>query len=125
MRAKLGYMSERQGVLAQNIANANTPGYRARDVEMPDFKNMVQASSRKLPLAVTDSGHVSGASSVMSLETVKRKSTYEQSPVGNNVSVEEEMMRVAETQAEYQKVINMYRKTVAMFRTALGSGQSR
>lgn len=124
MKAKLSYHSERQNVLAQNIANADTPDYRARDLAAPDFKRMVGAASHKLPLTVTNPQHVSLSSGAAAgFETIKRKSTYEQSPVGNNVAVEEEMMRIAENQSEYQKTLNLYRKTVTMFRTALGTGQ--
>lgn len=124
MKAKLSYLSERQSVLAQNIANADTPDYRARDIEAPNFKRMVGTASQKLPMAITDKQHVSSSGTSMALMPVKRKSTYEQSPVGNNVTVEEEMMYVAENQAEYQKMLSLYRKTIAMFKTALGAGQN-
>ncbi len=124
MKAKLSYLSERQSVLAQNIANADTPDYRARDIEAPDFKKMIGDASQKLPLTVTNRQHVSSSGTSMAFTAVKRKSTYEQSPVGNNVAIEEEMMRIAENQAEYQKVLNLYRKTITMFRTALGNSQN-
>ncbi|MDX2112211.1 MAG: flagellar basal body rod protein FlgB [Alphaproteobacteria bacterium] len=123
MRGKLGHLSQRQAVLAQNIANADTPGYKAKDVKEQDFaaiaSRMHQAAS--MPMAKTNAGHLSGQPvSVGSNKFIKRESTYEQNPNGNNVVIEEEMMRVAENQAEYQKVLNLYRKSVDMFRTALG-----
>ena len=126
MKAKLNYASERQAVLAQNIANADTPDYRAQDIEKPDFKRMLQKSSGpKLEVSATDPKHIShGKSSVGHYKVVNRRDTYEQSPVGNNVAPEEEMMRVAENQAEYQKVLHMYRKTVTLFKTALGNSNN-
>ncbi len=51
----------------------------------------------------------------------KRKNTYETSPTGNNVVIEEEMAKIAENQAEYQKVVSLYGKTISMFKNALGS----
>lgn len=124
MKAKLSYTSERQGVLAQNIANVDTPGYRARDVVPPDFKDVLsRAPGSRLAMTMTSGQHLaSGAGSASGHRIVTRASTYEQSPVGNNVSIEEEMMRVSQNQSEYQRTINLYRKTIALFKTALGSG---
>ncbi len=122
MRTKLNYMSERQSVLAQNIANTDTPGYRAKDLAEPDFKRMVAAETQKLPMTATNAKHIhSGSAAASAFKVMDRKSTYEQSPTGNNVTVEEEMMRVAQNQSEYQRTLNLYRKTVSMFKTALGN----
>ena len=125
MKSKMGYLSARQSVLAQNIANVDTPDYKARDVKALDFKHMAQSMSRgsaqKLPMQITDAQHIRGKSSgSLSMKAANRASTYEQNPNGNNVVIEEEMMRVAENQAEYQKVLGVYRKTVDMFKTVIG-----
>jgi flagellar basal-body rod protein FlgB len=125
MKSKLGYISARQSVLAQNVANADTPDYKAKDVKEPDFKHIAQSLSRgtaqKLPIQITNEKHMAGSSSSsMMLQAEKRLSTYERNPNGNNVVIEEEMMRVADNQAEYQKVLSLYRKTVEMFRTVIG-----
>ena len=125
MKAKLGYISGRQAVLAQNVANADTPGYKARDIAQPDFKsiakNMQRQTAQKLPMRITDAQHVAGkagASAVFAAQ--KRPTTYELNPNGNNVVIEEEMMRVSENQAEYQKVTSLYRKSIDLFKIALG-----
>ena len=125
MKAKMSYLSQKQEVLAQNIANADTPDYRAKDVVEPDFKRMAQglqsASSHKLSMTTTHGAHTTGnTNSSVSYSMAQRDSTYELNPNGNNIVIEEEMMRVAENQAEYQKVLSLYRKTVDMFKTAIG-----
>lgn len=125
MKVKLNYMSARQAVLAQNIANADTPDYKAKDISAPDFKQMMGqsgiGSAQNLPLSATSKKHISGGSgSGTDFQAEKRKSTYELNPTGNNVVIEEEMMKVAENQAEYQKVLNLYRKTIDLFKTAIG-----
>lgn len=123
MKSKLGYMSERQSVLAQNIANADTPNYKAKDVKAPDFKSMVSASSgnQQVQIAKTNANHLSGtAMPSVGGHIITRDSTYELSPSGNNVSIEEEMSKIAENQSEYTKVLNLYRKSVDMFKTAIG-----
>ncbi len=121
MKSKMAYMSERQSVLAQNIANADTPGYQARDVRAPDFKKSLIRASHQLNMAKTSNMHFNGArNSVSATGIINRDSTYERNPTGNNVAIEEEMSKVAENQAEYQKVLNLYRKSVDMFKTAIG-----
>ncbi len=121
MKSKLGYMSERQSVLAQNIANVDTPNYRAMDVTEPDFKKMVGASAQSLSMAVTNKQHMTGSKSNGGTHKLElRKKTDELNPIGNNVVIEEEMAKVAMNQAEYQKVLNLYGKTISMFKIAIG-----
>ncbi|MDE3060117.1 MAG: flagellar basal body rod protein FlgB [Pseudomonadota bacterium] len=121
MKAKLEYMSERQSVLAQNVANADTPGYKAVDIPEPDFGKMVSAAGQGLPMAVTSPGHISTSASAINVQVEKRKSTYELNPDGNNVSVEEEMAKIGQNQMEYQKVLGMYGKMITLFKTAIGN----
>jgi flagellar basal-body rod protein FlgB len=123
MKAKLNYASTRQGMLAQNIANTDTPGYRAKDVKEPDFSNVL-AQQSGLQMTKTSTKHMGSQTGAVNMNVITRDSTYEQSPTGNNVVIEEEMQRVAQNQAEYQKTLNLYHKTVTMFKTALGSPNS-
>jgi len=125
MKSKLEYLNERQNILAQNIANSNTPGYKARDVKEPDFKNMLRSakngSAQKLPMTVTDPNHMTGMRSQEEFKIVKDKFTDAQTPDGNNVIIEEEMSKMAMNQADYQKVLGMYGKAITMFKTAIGN----
>lgn len=123
MRTKLGYLSERQSVLAKNVANADTPGYRAQDIKEPNFKEIARGMQpgQSLPMHLTNKMHMTGGAKSLSIfEAEKRPTTYELNPNGNNVVIEEEMMRVAENQSEYQKTLSVYRKTVDLFKIALG-----
>jgi flagellar basal-body rod protein FlgB len=128
MRGKMQYLSQRQAMIAQNIANADTPNYRAKDVKAPDFKRMAmgitnQKSSANSPLkpTLTDPKHMAGIGGLGGHGQVyTRKNTDELNPNGNNVSIEEETMLLGSNQAEYNKVLGLYRKTVDMFKTAIG-----
>lgn len=124
MRGKLGYLSERQSVLAQNIANGDTPGYKARDIKEPDFKKLVSSSGltgkRAIPMAITHAGHISKPVPSFSMKSEARRTTYELNPNENNVVLEEEISKMAMNQAEYQKALNLYSKGIAMFKTAIG-----
>ena len=119
MKTKLSYMSARQGELARNIANVDTPGYRAGDIAEPDFKNMVAAAG-KLQMAVTNGQHMTGLQAGGAFKHELRRNTDELNPTGNNVVIEEEMSKVALNQAEYQKVLNLYGKAIGMFKIAIG-----
>jgi flagellar basal-body rod protein FlgB len=129
MKTQMGYLSARQSALAQNVANADTPGYKAIDIAKPDFARMLAGTATPrssksgggLPMSASQPGHVQPhMQAAGAFQPIKRSSTYELSPSGNNVSIEEEMSMIAENQAEYTKTLNLYRKTVDMFKTAIG-----
>jgi len=124
MKTKLDYLSRRQGVLAQNIANADTPGYKARDISAPDFKKMLHshggASGGLRPMA-THPGHMVSGGAGGGFKTIKRETTAELNPNGNNVAIEDEIAQAGQNQAEYQKALNLYCKTISLFKTAIGS----
>ena len=125
MKTKLEYLSQRQGVIAENIANADTPGYKAKDVSAPDFKKLVKENGSpvsKLRLAATNSNHIfHNTNSSGAFKTFKRDKTNELNPNGNNVAIEEEISKAAFNQAEYQKALNLYSKSISMFKTAIGN----
>lgn len=124
MKAKLNYLSERQSVLAENIANADTPGYKAKDVAAPDFKKLV-AASQQMHMAMTNPMDLPGAAPSMGEYAVTdRATTNELNPNGNNVAIEEEMAKAGQNQMDYQKVLDLYGKAIAMFKTAVGSAGS-
>lgn len=123
MKSKLEYLNERQKELAQNVANASTPGYKTKDIAEPDFKKMLtgSASAQKLQMSVTNPNHMTGSHAAASFQVVKAKTTGAVSPDGNNVVIEDEMAKMAMNQADYQKVLGMYGKAITMFKTAIGS----
>lgn len=126
MKSKLTYMSQRQSILAENIANADTPRYKAQDIAEPDFKKMLSTvdgsgSAQRLQMRTTNASHiVSGMGPVTRFQTIDRPFTDELNPNENNVALEEEVAKVGLNQAEYQKVLNLYTKTIGMFKLAIG-----
>jgi flagellar basal-body rod protein FlgB len=123
LRERMSWLNSRQSLLAQNVANADTPGYAAHDLKPMDFQS--ELDRQRAPgfggLAVTDSRHiavpVSGATQTASGEITQMETT----PTGNSVSLEEEMIKVADTQSQYQAASNLYAKAVNMMRTAIGA----
>ena len=112
---KLGWLEDRQRVLARNVANANTPNFQPSD-ERPFQAALssfmvapVQTNAMHLP------GNSDGAGAI-------KVAGHERSPDGNRVSVEEQMTKVAETDNQQRLVTNIYSKYMQMFSTALGKG---
>jgi len=110
---KLSWIDTRQKQLSQNIANADTPGYRPRDLEpfssvMNQF-DITPARTSPLHLAAF-SEHLPGTT----------RTVGETAPDGNAVSLETEMTKVAQDDTSQQLVNNLWKSYMGMFMTALG-----
>ena len=119
LNARMHWLNQRQQVLAQNVANADTPGYQARDVEPLDFKALLDKAAQPLRMKVTDPAHQAGADRLSAVHISERKQKEESSPTGNSVSLEEEMMKVADTTQTYDLMTNLLDKSVGMLRIAM------
>ncbi|GIL41508.1 flagellar basal body rod protein FlgB [Roseiterribacter gracilis] len=118
---KMGWLTQRENVIAQNIANTDTPGFRALDIAPLTFKDTLSA---KLQPTTTSAKHLVSASSGKAGDSKvsAEKKPWEISPSNNGVVVEEQMMKSANTASDYQLMLNLYKKNVTMLRTALGRG---
>ena len=117
LRTRMQWHQARQEVLAENVANADTPNYRARDLAPPKFEEALPAAS--LTLGRTDAGHIVGAggdSRFASDDNLR----YEVRPAGNAVSHEDEMMKVASNQMDYEAVTALYTRSLALIKLAVG-----
>jgi flagellar basal-body rod protein FlgB len=125
MSGKMRWLGQRQRVLAENIANADTPKYRAHDLKSVDFQQRGVSSPFRVQLARTHDGHFKGASDSKAFADQENRTPYEVSPTGNSVIVEEQMLKVGQTAADHQLMTNLYRKHISMFRIALGRAGGR
>ena len=125
MGAKMNYLSTRQGVLAQNIANADTPEYRARDLTDVDFGAILKevSGSTKVRMDRTTPGHMGPGANLGKEEVRKSRMTYEVAPAENSVIIEEQMIKATQTTMDYNLMTNLMRKNIGMIQTALGQGQ--
>ena len=122
LRGRLGYLSQRQQVIAENVANADTPNFRTRDLKPLDFGSQVQAAGAaigQMRVASTNPMHITGSAGTGAFAT-DRNSKYDVKPAGNAVNLEDEMMKVASNQMDYQAAISLYSRSMGLFRTALG-----
>ncbi len=125
MGAKMNYLSTRQGVLAQNIANADTPEYRPRDLTDVDFGAVLQdvTGSKKVRMDRTTQGHMTPGGNLDTADSRKSRITYEVAPGDNAVIIEEQMIKATETTMDYNLMTNLMRKNIGLIQTALGNGR--
>jgi flagellar basal-body rod protein FlgB len=116
---RMAWLGERQAVLAQNVANADTPGYVAKDVSPPDFSALVASAGGKLGLTVTDPGHIVPVSVGGSFKHVPQKAG-ERAPDGNGVRVEDQMMKISDTANDFALTTSLYRQQIGLLKLVLG-----
>lgn len=121
-RQKMSWLGQRQAVLAQNIANVNTPGFRSKELESLDFDRELKRLA-PVRLAATAGGHLGGTVTPPEhhVEKVRLRDVYEVNPDGNSVVMEEQLMKLSDNQMQYQLATNIYQKHVKMLRMALGN----
>ena len=122
MAAKMDYLNVRQGVLAQNIANADQPGYQSKDLTKVDFGSILKELSKpnSVHIEKTNSLHIGSANDVENTRNAKDKMTYEVAPDKNGVILEEQMVKASQTQMDYNLITNLMSKENAMYKIALG-----
>lgn len=126
MNAKMKYLAQRQQVISQNVANADTPGYISQDVNKVDFSRMVgrlSPNKNYVALETSDAGHMLPENQAANPKEIKNRKPFEVSPDGNAVILEEQMIKSSETQMSYDLMLNLYRNNVDMIRTAIGSNK--
>jgi flagellar basal-body rod protein FlgB len=108
---RLDWIGQRQSVLAQNVANANTPGYAARDIK--PFSDFLAADAQQ---TATDG--------FMSISTgpapPRDPATSEITLNGNSVVLDEQLEKIAATDTAHQLATNLYKKYVSLFKTVIG-----
>lgn len=110
------YLTEKERVIATNLANANTPGYLPKDVQKPTFSSEL---SQTLALKTTNPMHMSGTGSA----TFSNK-VYTPAPTtpltidGNGVIVEDQLNEASKASGEYNRMITIYNKYRTMLKAA-------
>lgn len=125
MAAKMIYLEKRQGLVSQNIANADTPGYQSKDLTKVDFGSVLKdlTHSKGIPnvsLNTTNAMHMPNPNDLTNAKDRKDKLTYEVAPDKNGVIIEEQMVKANETQMDYTLMTSLMTKTANLYKTALG-----
>jgi flagellar basal-body rod protein FlgB len=120
LRTKMQWHQERQRLLAENVANADTPNFRPRDLAPPVVGRAQPAAATNVALARTSPNHLGALSGQGSAFASELKDSNEVRPAGNAVSLEDEMLKVAANQMDYQAATALYGRSLALIKTALG-----
>ncbi len=116
-RAMAAHASHRQTIIAQNVANADTPGYQARDIA--PFVESYRGNVFSIPMKATRPDHLNGAAGrADNLRSFVRPG--EREPNGNTVSVEQELVRGAETKEQFDRALAIYKSSLDILRASLG-----
>lgn len=118
---KMRWHQARQGVLAENVANADNPGYRGRDLKQYSFAERLSAtSSAGIEASRTQVGHISAGMSGQTGFEDRAMVNFEVTPRGNGITLEDEMMKVTTNMTDFQAATNVYQKSVSILKIALG-----
>src|ERR1044071_5767085 len=127
LRTRMQWHQERQRLLAQNVANADTRNYRPQDLAPLRFE-----PSKTVTTATTGPGAMAGllrphsrhigfaASSSGSRFQADAGGGYETRPGGNAVNLEDEMIKVAANQMDFQAATTLYTKSLGLLKAAIG-----
>ncbi len=139
MRKRMSWLTDRQVVLAQNMANADTPSYKTQDLRDQDLKRVLArfgvggkgagagltatrtgaSAGQPVKMLATNAGHITPLMPESRTKLAGAKLGAEKSPSGNDVSVEDQTSRITETQMDYQMTTNLYRKHLGMLKSVL------
>ncbi len=121
-KAQMDWLAQRQEVLAGNIANANTPKYLPKDLKPLSFKDVMTGSAaRPVTASTTNSKHIVPETGPDPFKAVTQRKTYESTPDGNAVILEEQMAKLGDAGTSYNAAANLFQKYQKMIRTSMGS----
>jgi flagellar basal-body rod protein FlgB len=117
LRTRMQWHQERQRILAENVANADTPRFQPRDLAPPSLDR--RRPDAGLGLARTSPMHLASSGDTTRFQ-LERRGAFDARPSGNAVSLEDEMLKVATNQMDYQAVTSLYTRGLGLLKTALG-----
>lgn len=124
LKSRLGYLGQRQKLIAQNVANSDTPGFTPQDLD--PFKTSV-GSKAQAPLALAPVALAQTNPAHLALKTSAARSAFKVNSApdsetrmdGNQVVLEEQMMKMTDARQNYDAAIGFYEKSVAMIQAAI------
>ncbi len=121
---KMDWASQRQKVLAQNVSNADTPDYRARDLKKVDFRQVLAGTTpAPVKVAMTSPMHAKGTIPEQEDFSVRNpRKPYEESIDSNGVVLEDQMEKVGQARSDYNTAVTLMQAQMKMLKLALGKG---
>jgi flagellar basal-body rod protein FlgB len=121
LRTRMQWAQARQGVIAENVANADMPGFKPRDLVEPRMDRATGTLvSSSTTLALTSPAHIAPAGQGAGDAASKRAKGFETRPSGNAVNLEDEMMKAGDNQSDYQLAASLYQHSLTTLKIAVG-----
>ena len=120
---RMEWLTHRQGVIAKNIANADTPEFVPQDLKESSFLKELRRQTPVGPVR-THVAHLGADSPGAQAKASDRADLYEASPSGNSVVLEQEMMKMTEVHSQHTLMVNLYKKHMQLMKMVL-RGASR
>ena len=120
LKGRLGYLDQRQRLISQNGANADTPGYVGRDLKAFSFDQAMKSQSALggVTPVRTSAAHLQGTAKPTSGWTSRVSPDSETTLDGNSVVLEEQMLKMTEARANYDAAVGFYQKSLGLLRMA-------
>ena len=118
LRTRMQWHQERQQLLAENVSHANTPQFKPRDLAPPELNRGQQPAA--VTMARTSPSHMAAVGAGAAQFQHDRRGDFEVRPAGNAVNLEDEMLKVAANQMDYQAATALYARGLGLIKTALG-----
>lgn len=118
LKLRMQYQQSRQKVLAENVANADSPGFRPLDLKPPSL----DPARAGVAVSRTSTGHLSLSTANGGFDGTGAP-RFETTPNGNAVNLEDEMLKVAQNQSDYQLAASLYSKGLGLMKIAIGKGR--
>ncbi len=116
----IGLSQKRHAVVASNISNIDTPGYRAKDIDFKAALNRVLESGQELDLARTNPGHIdlkrSGAAGAEAIEDKSEWNGY------NWLNIDREMTKLTQNNLIYRTSVEALLRKMAILREVISQG---
>jgi flagellar basal-body rod protein FlgB len=120
-RELAAHSAVRQELVARNVANADTPGYRA--VDLVNFSDVFNSNTTDFAPKISRPTHLRPSGGVAEFRPIESPSTNADKPNGNNVGLEEQMIKGIAVQQDHDLALGIYRKSLGILRLALGRGR--
>lgn len=119
LKTRMHFHQSRQKLLAENVANADSPRFRPMDLKAP---RAAGGQPERVVLAQTNAAHMSVTGTQGGFDST-RAQRFEVTPSGNAVNLEDEMLKVAQNQGEFQLAASLYSKGLGLMKIAIGKGR--
>lgn len=121
LKGKLGYLNERQKLISQNVANADTPGYAPSDLKPFSFEQQLKAATAAengVSQTRTNAAHLAGKSNDKPVWKSQESPDSEARLDGNQVVLEDQMIKMGEARMDYDTAVGLYTQSLGLLRLA-------